>query len=62
MVVLLWHQLGEKRRAVIFHKLLERNPLTAEQTGDRVGDGRRRTAGEVAEQFRYRPDIPFGRP
>jgi hypothetical protein len=54
------HQLGQKRRTLVLYKLLERNRWTAEQTGDCVRDGRRRAAGEVTEQFGYRPDVPFG--
>jgi len=48
------HQLGQKRRALVLHKLLEGNRRTAEQAGDCVRDGRRRAAGKVAEQFGYR--------
>ena len=54
------HQLGQKRRPLVPHKLLERNWWTAEQPGDCVRDSRRRAAGEVTEQFVYRSDVPFG--
>src|SRR5262249_18908 len=54
------HPSGQKRRALVLRKLLEGNRRTAQQAGDCVRNGRRRAGGEIAEQFGYRPDVPFG--
>jgi len=50
----------QKCRSIVSYKLLERNRRAAEQTGNGVGDGCGRAAGEVAEQFGHGADVPFG--